>query len=189
MIPALAPDTIPNFWDWSLSAYKTKGVANTLLQLQDDHGLNINLLLWCVWAGKFYCELEDAAVLRITSDTAQWHEKITKPLRQTRQDIKILTIGIPPPEQDSLRRRIKTLELESERLEQNYLAALTRQYSGTHRHARGTNAWNYNLTLYRQNTSGLELDAGLSVNAPADRIKILYLRILKLIFPTEVVYL
>ena len=182
-------DDTPDFWTWSLAAYKKRGVADMLLEMQDQYGLSVNLLLWCIWAGKYYCELEDEAVLRILTDTEEWQQRVLHPLRQTRRDLKSAPFPLPGQAQEALRRRIKTLELDAERMEQDYLAALTRRFAGPQRHGRGTNAWNHNLHLYSQTVVRLENRPGLGVDDHTANVRRLYLRVLKLLFPEEVVYL
>ena len=38
------------FWAFSLEVYGRPGVAPACLALQDRHGLDVNLLLFCCWA-------------------------------------------------------------------------------------------------------------------------------------------
>ena len=39
------------FWDFSLEIYAKPGVAQACLALQDECGADVNLLLFCCWAG------------------------------------------------------------------------------------------------------------------------------------------
>ena len=39
------------FWDFSLEVYAKEGVADACLRLQDDLGIDVNMLLFCCWAG------------------------------------------------------------------------------------------------------------------------------------------
>ena len=40
-----------SFWDFSLALYGRPGVAPALIGLQDRLGLDVNMLLYCCWAG------------------------------------------------------------------------------------------------------------------------------------------
>ena len=39
------------FWDFSLAVYGKPGFPQAAIALQDRHGLNVNMLLFCLWAG------------------------------------------------------------------------------------------------------------------------------------------
>ena len=39
------------FWDFSLAVYGRPGVAPACLALQQRHGADVNLLLFCAWFG------------------------------------------------------------------------------------------------------------------------------------------
>jgi uncharacterized protein (TIGR02444 family) len=192
MSALLEPADCPDFWDWSLEVYRQKGVADTLLQLQDGCGADVNLVLWCIWAGKYYAELTEESVLSILEQTTHWAERVTVPLRDLRRQMKQMPTGLPEKDVENLRRRIKAAELESERLSQNALASATRAHAGPHRHARTTNAWHYNFSLYCREAGLLKATSdgagGLNPPPQPDTLAKLYLRALKLIFPNEVVY-
>ncbi|HEY9550471.1 MAG TPA: TIGR02444 family protein, partial [Kiloniellaceae bacterium] len=46
----VAPEETP-FWQFSGAVYARRGVAEACLALQQRHGLDVNLLLFCAWAG------------------------------------------------------------------------------------------------------------------------------------------
>ncbi len=37
------------FWDYSLGIYRKPGVADACIALQDEFGLDVNMLLACLW--------------------------------------------------------------------------------------------------------------------------------------------
>ncbi|MGI9291937.1 MAG: TIGR02444 family protein, partial [Gammaproteobacteria bacterium] len=39
------------FWTYSLRLYAQPQVQDDCLTLQDEHGLDVNLVLFCIWAG------------------------------------------------------------------------------------------------------------------------------------------
>ena len=39
------------FWDFSLRVYGSEGVPEACLVLQERHGIDVNVLLYCFWLG------------------------------------------------------------------------------------------------------------------------------------------
>lgn len=104
-------------WDFSLAVYGRGGVAEACLALQDRHGLDVNLLLLCCWAGAQGHALEAAEVARLMAAVADWHREVVRPLRGVRRWLKTqgaASAGLAGP----VRRTIKEKELEAERIEQ-----------------------------------------------------------------------
>lgn len=122
MSPAHLPPA-PDFWSFSLDFYARPGVAEACLELQDRHGLDVNLVLYCCWRGDVLSEAQIQAAIGLT---APWREEAVQPLRALRRRLKP---GFPPfPEAGvlALRKRIADAELEAERLQQQALDALAR---------------------------------------------------------------
>jgi uncharacterized protein (TIGR02444 family) len=107
-----------SFWDYSLAVYARPGVAEACLALQDRFGLDVNILLFCCWAGARGEALGPAALARLLEAAGPWQEQVVKPLRAARRWLK----GRPGAEVQALRARIEADELEAERLEQALLA-------------------------------------------------------------------
>ena len=108
------------FWDFSLAAYHRPGVAQACLALQDRSGLDVNLLLFCCWAGSQGWHLDFAALARLAAAVGDWQRSVVSPLRAARRHLKEL-----PDETSSqagaLRRSVKDCELAAERIEQDLL--------------------------------------------------------------------
>ena len=122
MSPAHLPPA-PDFWSFSLDFYGRPGVAGACLELQDRHGLDVNLVLYCCWRGDVLSEAQIQAAIGLT---APWRAAAVQPLRALRRRLKA---GFPPfPEAGvlALRKRIADAELEAERLQQLALDALAR---------------------------------------------------------------
>jgi uncharacterized protein (TIGR02444 family) len=109
------------FWDFSLALYAAPGVAGACLGLQERLDADANLLLFCCWAGSRGHALDDAALDRLLAAVAEWHAEVVRPLRAARTWLKLLVSG--DSQATALRERIKALELEAERLEQDRLHA------------------------------------------------------------------
>lgn len=110
------------FWDFSLRAYRRPGVAEACLRLQDAYGADVNLLLYFCWlASRKACPLEAAEVEAVVRETADWRDGVVRPLRAVRRRMKQAFQAVPPTLSEPLRREIKRVELESERLQQAVL--------------------------------------------------------------------
>ena len=113
-----------DFWAFSLAVYDRPGVAPACLALQDRHGLDVNLLLFCCWTAANGVALDQRSLGAAAAAVAGWRNQIVRPLRSLRQRLKRGIAGFPEDDIAALRRRILEAELEAERLEQQRLAPL-----------------------------------------------------------------
>lgn len=114
----------PDLWSWSLVVYGRPGFSADAIALQDHHGLDVNLLLYCLWAGLVAgVELGESALAAAVAATGSWQREVVMPLRAVRRSLK--AYAHPRPELvAALRKGVAGLELEAERGEQLLLAAL-----------------------------------------------------------------
>ncbi|MDH3597958.1 MAG: TIGR02444 family protein [Rhodospirillales bacterium] len=117
----VAPDT--SFWDYSLAVYARPAVAEACLALQDRRGLDVNLLLFCCWAGDRGQGLATDDIAGLVDAVGAWHEQVVVALRGARRWLKTQDTA-PSEPAETLRRAIKAEELEAERLEQLILAGM-----------------------------------------------------------------
>jgi len=112
------------FWRFSLEVYAAPGVEAECLALQALHDVDVNLLLFCAWAGaeRRWC-LARADVDHMRQAVRAWQETVVKPLRSARRALE--TLGLQNEAARDLRARIAADELEAERIEQALLFALT----------------------------------------------------------------
>lgn len=106
------------FRDWSALAYGAPGAEETLLALQDAHGLNVVLLLWCVWIAARFGEPDEAAMRRAMMVADEWETGVVAPIRRVRRLLK------SKPAVDALRAQVKAVELAAEAELQSALEAL-----------------------------------------------------------------
>jgi uncharacterized protein (TIGR02444 family) len=116
-----APQTGRNpFWQFSLSLYGRPGVPPSCLVLQDEAGVDVNVLLFCLWVGHCGGALSDAQTAAIVATVERWKQHVVVPLRGVRRELKA-----PPADfaavAEVFRNRIKAVELEAERLQQEVL--------------------------------------------------------------------
>lgn len=110
------------FWDWSCEVYCRRGVEESLLDLQDRPGLDVNLLLFAAWAAASgRGRLPDAKWARLIEGTAGWRVNVVEPLRAVRRYLK--NSG-DSDDEGALREKVKALELEAEHAAQLAIAGL-----------------------------------------------------------------
>ncbi len=103
------------FWKHSVAAYGLPGVKEACLALQDEAGLDVNLLLFCCWsatAGKG--RLARAEIQSAMAVVAVWRVQVLQPLRRVRR--RLSKTG--PEDERQLRTDLLKVELAAERIEQ-----------------------------------------------------------------------
>lgn len=114
------------FWDFSLAVYRLPGVAATCLRLQDEAGVDVNLLLYFCWLATVRAAaLDEAAIRQAVARTGAWREDVVRPLRALRRRMKDGIEGMPSESAEALRTEVKRIELQSERLLQDMLFDLS----------------------------------------------------------------
>jgi uncharacterized protein (TIGR02444 family) len=105
------------FWDFSLTVYAREGVAEACLALQDRHGLDVNLVLFCLWAGTGGQRLAAADLDGLAAAVDDWQRQVVRPLRALRGRLKSQD-AVERALSEPLRQEIKRQELQAERIEQ-----------------------------------------------------------------------
>ena len=116
-----APQDQNPFWRFSLALYGHDGVAAACLRLQDQCGLDVNLLLYCGWAAQCGVALNEAQLARLAAQTQAWREEVVYPLRSVRRALKQGVTPVELPDSDALRDAVKQMELKAEFLLQQAL--------------------------------------------------------------------
>lgn len=125
--------TQSEFWEFSVTLYALPGVAEHCLSLQNDHGLDVNLLLFCIWYGRQFGEVPEALLDDALSLSYQWRNEVVNPLRTVRTQMKKnteLAESFADSGYRELREAIKRVELESERVQQDKLEKLATNHIG-----------------------------------------------------------
>lgn len=119
-----------DLWEFSLKLYAEPGVAASCLSLQDQHGFDANLVLFCIWYGCRHGELTDDLLKTALETSDHWRETVVRPLRslrtQLKRDLKESAYS-SSSEISVLREQIKTAELDAERIQQQELEKLIEQ--------------------------------------------------------------
>ena len=105
------------FWAYSLRLYRRPGVAAACIGLQDRLGVDVNVLLFCLWAAACGRTLSPAALKLAVGLSRVWTANVVAPLRGTRRFLKPLALP-------RLRADVARVELAAERVEQDFLRRL-----------------------------------------------------------------
>jgi uncharacterized protein (TIGR02444 family) len=112
------------FWRFSLRFYRRPGVADACIALQDGCGVDVNILLFLLWlATERRCAHLDV-VQMVCATAAPWRDDVVAPLRGIRRRLKEGSGLVERSAAEQFRARIKAVELEAERLQQEALFAL-----------------------------------------------------------------
>jgi uncharacterized protein (TIGR02444 family) len=121
-----APSEITPFWRFSLHLYKQSGVQDACILLQDGCGVDVNLLLYLLWLASDRRQLAVDDVKVIDEKVRSWRDLTIIPIRETRRNLKGAPTLLDPNKQEAFRNRVKAVELEAERLQQEALYELTK---------------------------------------------------------------
>jgi uncharacterized protein (TIGR02444 family) len=109
------------FWRFSVKFYAVPGVAQACIELQDKAKVDVNVLFFLLWNATQGRALNAAEVTELEHTIGPWREMAVVPIRNVRRALKA-----PPPVMaaaaaEDFRTRIKAVELEAERLQQEAL--------------------------------------------------------------------
>ena len=148
------------FWDYSLRLYAQPGVSNACLTLQDEHGLDVNLVLFCIWSGlagpgELDAEELGAAIVR----GGRWQTEVVEPIRTIRRALKQNPLGADAELVKTFRPQVQALELDGEHVEQLTLAALVPLERGPRNRAAAAE----NLSAYLDSCGVCEGDKAMAL--------------------------
>jgi len=124
--PGSSPPEASPFWRFSLRLYRQPGVAEACIALQDRAGVDVNLLLFLLWQATHKRALSMAEVEAIEQRIAPWREATVIALRAVRRALRSPPALVAPAAAELFRTRIKAVELEAERLQQEAMFELAR---------------------------------------------------------------
>lgn len=119
---------VENFWDFSVRTYRTPGVPDACLSMQNDYGADVNMLLYCCWVGAVVGEFDDDLFERSSEYSRQWAGNVVQPLRQARTWMKHIGCSTAPTPTDDcmqLREEVKIVEFAAEKMQQEVLESMT----------------------------------------------------------------
>jgi uncharacterized protein (TIGR02444 family) len=123
--PTHTPTDTP-FWRFSLNFYRQAGVAEACIALQDDCGVDVNLMLFLLWLAASGRQLSVENIKELDQAVRSWRDLTIIPIREVRRKLKGAPTLVEAGKQETFRTRIKAVELEAERLQQEALYARSR---------------------------------------------------------------
>ena len=108
------------FWEYSVRQYARPGVAEACLALQDEHALDVNMLLYAAWLSSLGRQADRAHFEALYGEIQAWRERVVQPLRILRRQWK----DFAPASQ--LRGQLQAIELDAERVQQDRMLAFYR---------------------------------------------------------------
>ncbi|MDB5571790.1 MAG: hypothetical protein JWN93_2973 [Hyphomicrobiales bacterium] len=126
MSPAKKPakGSASPFWMFSLALYRSTGVPAACIALQDGHGVDVNLLLFGLWLASEGRALSPEDMRAADEQVADWRNHAVIPLRGVRRLLREPPVIVAGDAAAALRDKVKAVELEAERLQQEALFAL-----------------------------------------------------------------
>jgi uncharacterized protein (TIGR02444 family) len=112
------------FWRFSLAFYRRPGVADACIALQDGASVDVNVLLFLLWLATAKRQVSPATAQAVCAKAGAWRDDVVVPLRTLRRKLKEGSSLVERGTAELFRTRIKAVELESERLQQEALFAL-----------------------------------------------------------------
>jgi uncharacterized protein (TIGR02444 family) len=112
------------FWEFSIKFYAVPGVAEACIALQDHAQVDINILFYLLWNATQGRAFNAADITEIEHRIGPWREMAVIPIRNIRRALKAPPPAMAPEAAEGLRTRVKAVELEAERLQQEALYGL-----------------------------------------------------------------
>jgi uncharacterized protein (TIGR02444 family) len=112
------------FWNFSVAVYGANAVEGECLTLQDQFGIDVNLILMCTFVGAAHgVALTPDDIASARELVGSWHKDIVTSLRTARRRLKTIELYDADTAKAAadLRSQVKAAELESERIEQTIL--------------------------------------------------------------------
>ncbi len=114
-------DRPPPLWPFSVHVYALPGVAPLCRRLQDEHGLDVNVLLAILWQAHRGASLDDAVLERLSLAAQPTHARVLeiRALRRT-----VASDRTFEPRWQETHEHLKAAELAAERMELTALEAV-----------------------------------------------------------------
>lgn len=161
-----------HFWDFSVELYGQDGVSAACLELQNEFGFDVNLLLFCYWHGRCHGIIDDQLLQQAIKFSSNWRQSVVQPLRNVRKWMKVNATLFEPGQSSQfevLRERIKEDELAAEKYQQEAMEKLVQ--SSTQAGVAGMNSSDLDLAKKSLKAARINLEKLLAAMAEGSEIK------------------
>ncbi len=117
-----------SFWDFSVRTYRTENVPEACLTLQDEKGVDVNMLLYCCWYGVTRGQMEESFFQHVFEFSENWAVRVVRPLRHVRTWMKLDGCQDPRMPTETcmeFREKVKGVEFNAEKIQQDVLESLS----------------------------------------------------------------
>jgi uncharacterized protein (TIGR02444 family) len=118
-----APPSNP-FWTFSLGYYRGAGVSEACLELQDNCDVDVNVVLFLLWQAAQRRQFSAVQVKALAEKVGPWQLDVIGPIRGLRRMLKGNAPLLDKGSAELFRTKIKAIELEAERLQQEAMYAM-----------------------------------------------------------------
>jgi len=147
-------------WDFTLRLYRSPGVPEACLAVQDRHQADVTLLIYGVWVGaEGRAALTPDQTQAAADAVAAWHNEIVRPLRAVRRRMKTGPAPAPGAQTEALRESLKAVEIGAEKIELLVLEGCAPPPGDLP----ADQAIRHNLTMILARTAGPDLPAETAV--------------------------
>jgi uncharacterized protein (TIGR02444 family) len=101
-------------WDFAVRTYGAPGVAPACLELQERHGINVALMLFCLWRGTLGDMRLREYLPAVAASAQAWHEATALPIRAARRWLKSNADQLGQPAGTALYRTVLSAEIDCE---------------------------------------------------------------------------
>jgi uncharacterized protein (TIGR02444 family) len=147
--PKMPPQGTP-LWTFSLDLYRAPGFSEACICLQDEAGVDVNLVFFLLWNASLKKRFSLADVKAADAAVADWRNIAVIPIRNIRRALKDAPILPDPGIVEDYRTRIKGLELEAERLEHEALYDFFQSHAPGENIASAAEAAQVNIAAYEK---------------------------------------
>jgi uncharacterized protein (TIGR02444 family) len=114
------------FWRFSLKFYRQPSVSEACIALQDGCGVDVNLMLFLLWLASDDRQLSAGEVKMLDDNVRDWRNLTIIPIRDVRRKLKDAPTLVEIGTQEAFRNKVKAVELEAEKLQQEALYAFAK---------------------------------------------------------------
>jgi uncharacterized protein (TIGR02444 family) len=143
-----APPQGSPLWRFSLELYRTPGFSDACIRLQDEVGVDVNIVFFLLWNASLKKQFSVDDVRATDRAVAAWRETAVIPIRNIRRALKDAPILPDPGMVEGYRTKIKAIELEAERLEHEALSHFFQEAAPGTAAASAAEAARANITAY-----------------------------------------